>query len=88
MGLVLNVFSVLFLLFTFVMVSVQDDMYSRIRWLMRSQTFFPTVPHPSAEQMNWNILVFGVVVIFSIGYYVAVGRHRYAGPVTYVRKGV
>jgi hypothetical protein len=38
--------------------------------------------------MNWNILIFGVVVLFSIGYYVAVGRHHYEGPVAYVRKSI
>lgn len=67
-GLSVNIFSVLFLVFAFVM------------------TFFPTTPHPAAPAMNWNILVYGVVVIFSISYFLVRGRHRYVGPVVYVKK--
>ncbi|KAK0666599.1 putative amino-acid permease [Cercophora samala] len=68
MGLAINLFSVLFLLFTLIM------------------TFFPPVPKPTPEMMNWNILVYGTVVFFSVGYYIVRGRFRYAGPVEYVRK--
>ncbi|KAK4447119.1 putative amino-acid permease [Podospora aff. communis PSN243] len=71
-GLAVNVFSVLFSAFIFVMF----------------QTFFPPVPNPTLEMMNWNILVYGTVVVFSIGYYVVRGRFQYAGPVEYVRKSV
>jgi choline transport protein len=49
-------------------------------------TFFPQSPHPNNETMNWSILVYGAVVVFSIVYFVAVGRNRYAGPVAYVKK--
>lgn len=50
-------------------------------------TFFPQSPHPGVASMNWNILVFGTIVVFSTIFFVVVGRHRYAGPVEYVRKG-
>jgi amino acid transporter len=49
-------------------------------------TFFPSTPHPDPVSMNWNILVFGTVVVFSVAYFLVRGRHRYAGPVAYVRK--
>ncbi|OAL55082.1 amino acid transporter [Pyrenochaeta sp. DS3sAY3a] len=49
-------------------------------------TFFPTTPHPAPVAMNWNILVFGVVVIFSIVYFFIRGRHSYVGPVAYVKR--
>ncbi|KAH7359497.1 amino acid/polyamine transporter I [Pyrenochaeta sp. MPI-SDFR-AT-0127] len=49
-------------------------------------TFFPPVPHPSPAVMNWNILVFGVVLVFSIVYFLVKGRYRYVGPVEYVKK--
>lgn len=49
-------------------------------------TFFPTVPHPGPAVMNWNVRVFGVVVVFSVVYFLVRGRHRYAGPVAYVKK--
>ncbi|KAK4665160.1 uncharacterized protein QC763_510710 [Podospora pseudopauciseta] len=67
-GLVINVLSVSFLVFTFIM------------------TFFPPVPEPTLEMMNWSILVYGTVVVFSVVYYIVRGRLRYAGPVEYVRK--
>ncbi|KAK0716339.1 hypothetical protein B0H67DRAFT_261339 [Lasiosphaeris hirsuta] len=67
-GLFLNVFSVLFLTFTFGM------------------SFFLPVPQPAVDIMNWNILVYGVVVVFNFGYYLLRGRYRYVGPVAYVRK--
>ncbi|KAK5651159.1 hypothetical protein OQA88_13206 [Cercophora sp. LCS_1] len=62
-GLPINVFSVLFLLLTFIM------------------TFFPPVPNPTLEMMNWNILVYGTVVVFSVVYYIFRARFRYVGPV-------
>lgn len=49
-------------------------------------TFFPTVPNPDAASMNWNIVIYGGVIIFSLVYYFIRGRHRYVGPVEYVRK--
>lgn len=48
--------------------------------------FFPMSPNPSADVMNWNILIYGVVVVGSVLYYFLRGRHRYVGPVEYVRK--
>jgi uncharacterized ParB-like nuclease family protein len=36
--------------------------------------------------MNWNILIYGVVVLFSLVYYAFSGTHRYVGPVEYARK--
>ena len=49
-------------------------------------SFFPPIRNPSPSTMNWAILVYGVVVLFSLGYYAIIGRHRYNGPVAYVRK--
>lgn len=49
-------------------------------------TFFPTTRNPDATTMNWNILVYGVVVVFSIVYFLLRGRYRYVGPVEYTRK--
>ncbi|KAI0018942.1 amino acid/polyamine transporter I [Xylariomycetidae sp. FL0641] len=48
--------------------------------------FFPVSPSPDAAGMNWGILIYGVVVLFSILYYQLRGKHQYAGPVEYVRK--
>lgn len=48
--------------------------------------FFPMSPNPSVHVMNWNILIYGIVVVGSVLYYYLKGRHRYVGPVEYVRK--
>lgn len=36
--------------------------------------------------MNWDIVIFGAVVLLSILYYIIRGRRTYDGPVEYVRK--
>ncbi|KAH3994513.1 hypothetical protein HBI56_160530 [Parastagonospora nodorum] len=48
--------------------------------------FFPSYPHPTADLMNWNILIYGFVVIFSLVYFLAKGRKVYEGPVEYINR--
>jgi choline transport protein len=48
--------------------------------------FFPAEPKPTVQEMNWAVLIFGGVMIFSLVYFMLVGRKTYAGPVEYVRK--
>lgn len=49
-------------------------------------SFFPVVPLPSAPDMNWAVLMFGVVIIAAtVNYYVS-ARHHYIAPVVLVRK--
>jgi hypothetical protein len=48
--------------------------------------FFPVAPNPDAENFNWTVLVFFVVVLWAVGYYKVWGKAKYAGPVTSVRK--
>jgi amino acid transporter len=47
--------------------------------------FMPNNPNPLPSEMNWNILMYGAVAIFSLAYYFLRGKHRYEGPVAYVR---
>jgi choline transport protein len=49
-------------------------------------SFFPSFPHPTVDLMNWNILIYGCVVIFSLVYFFFKGRHVYVGPVEYLNK--
>ncbi|KAJ5485558.1 hypothetical protein N7539_005546 [Penicillium diatomitis] len=49
-------------------------------------TFFPTTAAPTPVNMNWSILVFGVVVIFAVVQYMAHGRRVYQAPVTQVQR--
>jgi hypothetical protein len=39
--------------------------------------FFPAVPSPNAVDMNWGILIYGVVILFSMVYYHWKGKHQY-----------
>lgn len=47
--------------------------------------FFPQNPNPTADLMNWNIVIYGAVTLFSLAFYVYRGSRRYDGPVAYVR---
>lgn len=48
--------------------------------------FFPAFPHPTPDLMNWNILIYGIVVMFSLAYFALKGRKVYVGPVEYLNK--
>ena len=48
--------------------------------------FFPLFPNPDAAGMNWSIVVWAGVIVFSIIYFIVWGRKVYDGPVEYVRK--
>lgn len=48
--------------------------------------FFPAVPDPNAQSMNWTVLIYGAAVIFALVYYYLGARYKWVGPVTYVRK--
>jgi choline transport protein len=39
--------------------------------------FFPAAPAPDAASMNWSVLIYGVVILFSGLYYYVKGRHQY-----------
>jgi choline transport protein len=47
---------------------------------------FPSVPNPTLIAMNWSVVIFGSLVIFSMIYYFFYGRYNYEGPVEYVKK--
>ncbi|KAF2002121.1 amino acid transporter [Amniculicola lignicola CBS 123094] len=49
-------------------------------------SFFPPVPNPTPDLMNWAALMFGSTMVFSVLYFYLYGRHQYDGPVAYVRK--
>jgi len=51
------------------------------------QMFFPTAPNPGLVGMNWSVVIYGFIVALFTIYFFVRGRHQYAGPVEYVRKG-
>ncbi|KAJ6028375.1 hypothetical protein N7540_003951 [Penicillium herquei] len=59
-----------------------------VAWLCFSIifTFFPTANNPTPVDMNWSILVFGIVIIFAVVQYLVHGAKIYKAPVTQVRK--
>lgn len=52
---------------------------------MTAQMFFPPAPNPDAQTMNWACLIFGAVVLFALGSYVARTKHTYTAPVEATR---
>jgi hypothetical protein len=71
--------------------SLADFCFSQLRALAFQAPlfifmFFPIAPNPDAENFNWTVLVFFVVVLWAVGYYKVWGKAKYAGPVTSVRK--
>ncbi|KAF2400463.1 amino acid transporter [Trichodelitschia bisporula] len=49
-------------------------------------SFFPLARGPTAQSMNWSLLVWGVIMIAATISYFVSGRHVYKGPVVYVNK--
>jgi len=48
--------------------------------------FFPLTSTVDAPTMNWSIVMFAGVIIFSTVYYALVGRHYYTPPVNFVKR--
>jgi len=48
--------------------------------------FFPPAPNPTPKLMNWNIVVFSCVLLFSSVYYHFQGKYTYKAPVEFVKK--
>jgi len=57
-------------------------------WLVFIFCFFPQATPVTPQTMNWNILIYGIVVCFAVGYYFVKGRYVYDGPIKLVRKDV
>jgi len=48
--------------------------------------FFPLTAHPTAQSMNWAVVIFGGVTLLSLVYYAVYGRSRYVAPVVLVHR--
>ena len=48
-------------------------------------SFFPLATPVVGSTMNWNILIYGFVISFAMGYFFVKGRHVYLGPVVHVK---
>lgn len=44
-------------------------------------SFWPQASNPSAAELNWSVVVYGSVLVFSIVWYVARARHYFKGPI-------
>lgn len=49
-------------------------------------SFFPAVVPVEAKTMNWGVLMYGFVILFSTGYYLVTGRRHYISPFDRVRR--
>lgn len=56
--------------------------------LVLLMSFFPETAIVNATTMNWNILIYGFTVIFSMIWFFFRGRMQYDGPVEYVRTDI
>jgi amino acid transporter len=43
-------------------------------------SFFPGTPNPTAQTMNWGIIMYGGVIILATVYYMVRGRYHYTPP--------
>lgn len=48
---------------------------------------WPATPKPDAESMNYDVLVFGATIIFSLSFWFLYGRKFYQGPVLVAENG-
>ena len=48
--------------------------------------FWPLSTPVEAESMNWAVVMYGGVVIWSLVYYMIWGKHSYVGPVMVVKR--
>ncbi|KAH7304256.1 amino acid/polyamine transporter I [Stachybotrys elegans] len=44
-------------------------------------SFWPTAVNPTAETFNWSILVYVVVILFSVVWWIVRARHYFEGPI-------
>jgi amino acid transporter len=49
-------------------------------------SFFPPTAIVTTTTMNWNSLMFGIIVVVATVYYFAKARHEYVGPVMLVKR--
>lgn len=50
--------------------------------------FFPTATPVKAETMNWNVVMFGGIVVWATGFYVIKGSKVYVPPVRIVKRDI
>jgi amino acid transporter len=43
-------------------------------------SFFPGTPNPTAQTMNWGVVMYGGIVIIATVYYMIWGRHQFTPP--------
>jgi choline transport protein len=49
-------------------------------------SFFPPTAVVTTQTMNWNSLMFGIIVVVATAYYFAKARYEYVGPVMLVKR--
>ncbi|KAK5164739.1 uncharacterized protein LTR77_009402 [Saxophila tyrrhenica] len=81
-GIYVNLVSIAFDAFVFVVVRTFPWFVTLDADLCCSKTFFPPAPDPDPASMNWACLIFGAAVIFALGFY---RLSSYTAPVESVR---
>ncbi len=60
-------------------------MFLLVVWVF---VFFPLQTPVTLATMNWNVLIFGSVMIFAVVYYLFIGKNTYSAPVELVKRNL
>lgn len=64
------------------MVNIIALCFLTVFWLFQ---FFPAAPSPTPSEMNWSCVIWVSILAFFMAYYAVRGRHKYVGPIAYVK---
>ena len=48
--------------------------------------YFPSAPHPTAESMNWTVVILPGIVLLATAYFYLYAKREYLGPITLVKR--
>jgi choline transport protein len=66
-------------------INISAVLFLAVVWVF---AFFPVYNPATVSNMNWNIVMFGGTMIFSVIYYFAFGKRVYTSPVDFVRRNI
>jgi len=68
-----------------IFVNIGAVLFLLVVWVF---VFFPLQTPVTPSTMNWNVLIFGSVMIFAVIYYLFVGKSTYTPPVELIKRNL
>jgi choline transport protein len=68
-----------------IFVNIGAVLFLLVVWVF---VFFPLQTPVTLATMNWNVLIFGSVMIFAVVYYLFIGKNTYSAPVELVKRNL